>query len=246
MYRTWNCKLFDKYKLKIIDWDAAELNLYSKVPSLANKELRLFEDIVIGDKRFPSFLSYLPKESLMIFHHLFIGIWGFLVVVHLRRGLGDCVFSFYYLMEFSTPFVNLRAIFSMMGMKDTKVYLYNALIMFFSFFIVRVLLVPFIMLHYSNIINQSVYRAFVLLPLHCRLSILAIYLPQLYWFYIMAKGAYGLMNKQAKKSSQNNINLDKDEMVNHINENFENNSVDGLRKRAAVAVTETQDLTVEN
>lgn len=229
MYRTWNCKLFDKHQLKKIDWEESDLNLYSKVPSLKNKELRFFEDFTVDDKKFPSFISYLPKEPLMIFHHLFIGIWAAFVVVHLRS-IGDCVFSFYYLMEFSTPFVNFRAIFSMMGLKDSKLYVNNALIMYFSFFIVRVLLVPLVLWHYSNIINESFYKAFVGLPLSCSLSILAIYLPQVYWFYVMSKGAYGLI-KPAKKSSQNGGSQQKS-----VNDQSEEASVvidpvDTLRKR---------------
>lgn len=190
MYRVFNTKILDRLKLKNIDFDKPIINdLYSKVPSLNNGELRIFGKIKIGDEKIPNFIEYLNINKLMVFHHLLIGAWGLLVIAHLRGGLGDCVFSFFYIMEFSTPFVSFRAILSILKQKETLVYVLNGICMIVSFFVVRILVLPILMIQYSNVINQSVFTAAINLPLTCQLSILAVFLPQFYWFYLISKGA---------------------------------------------------------
>ncbi|GLH00299.1 Uncharacterized protein GBIM_06717 [Gryllus bimaculatus] len=63
-------------------------------------------------RRLARWREYLYQQPVIVFHHLFIGSFGFLVIVYLRGGLGDCVFGFVYLMELSTPFVSFRGILS--------------------------------------------------------------------------------------------------------------------------------------
>ncbi|KPJ20349.1 Protein FAM57B [Papilio machaon] len=136
-----------------------------------------------------SFFSYCRHEPVILFHHLFIGGFGFLVIVYLRGGLGDCVFGFVYLMELSTPFVSFRGILSRLGLKSSRAYLLNGLAMLATFFVCRVLSLPYVCLMYSRVIGLPYFEAIKSLPTGCKISICILLLPQLYWFYLMSAGA---------------------------------------------------------
>lgn len=105
------------------------------------------------------------------------------------RGGGHCIYSYMFMMEFSTPFVSLRSILSTLGMKETRSYIINGLVMLFSFFVCRVLMWPYVMWRYSVEINTSFWQATIGLPIGCIIGILILFLPQIYWFFLMSKGA---------------------------------------------------------
>lgn len=156
------------------------------IPSIKNGTLSILLSSKLGT---PSFARYLITHKLMVFHHLFIGSYGLAVISFLRGGLGDCVFSFMYMMELSTPFVSFRSILSVMGLKESKVYLVNGLVMLITFFWCRVFLMPYVCYYYSQVINLPFFEALWRLPRGCKISIMALFLPQLYWFRLMIRGA---------------------------------------------------------
>lgn len=169
-----------------------------EIPSISNGSLSILLASKLGT---PSFLRYLITHKLMVFHHLFIGSYGLMVISFLRGGLGDCVFSFMYMMELSTPFVSFRGILSIMGLKESKMYVINGLVMLFTFFWCRVFLMPYVCYYYSQVVNLPFFEAFWRLPRGCKISILALFLPQLYWFRLMLRGAIKVFGK--KKSPRN-------------------------------------------
>lgn len=140
-------------------------------------------------KQAPSFFAYCTHEPVILMHHLFIGGFGFLTIVYFRGGLGDCVFGFVYLMELSTPFVSLRGILSRLKMKSTRVYLLNGILMLLTFLFCRVLSLPYVCHMYSKAVGMSYFQAVQSLPTGCKISIMILLLPQLYWFYLMSAGA---------------------------------------------------------
>lgn len=79
---------------------------------------------------------------------------------YLRGGLGDCVFGFVYLMELSTPFVSLRGILSKMGLKTSKLYVINGLIMLGSFFFCRVAMFPYVCYMYSQVVGLPYWQVY--------------------------------------------------------------------------------------
>uniref|UniRef100_A0A1B0CSU3 TLC domain-containing protein n=1 Tax=Lutzomyia longipalpis TaxID=7200 RepID=A0A1B0CSU3_LUTLO len=137
----------------------------------------------------PSFWHYISRQPLMVGHHIFIGSFGLCVIAYLRGGLGDCIFSFIFLMEASTPFVSLRSILSTMGMKSTNLYMINGIFMLVTFFIFRILMLPFVFYWYSLTVNLPFIRAVASLPRGCKISICILFLPQIYWFYLILRGA---------------------------------------------------------
>ncbi|KAI5633513.1 TLC domain-containing protein [Phthorimaea operculella] len=107
----------------------------------------------------PSFLAYCTHEPVILFHHLFIGGFGFLVITYLRGGLGDCVFGYVYLMEVSTPFVSFRSILSRLKLKASRAYLVNGVLMLLTFFFCRVLSLPYVMLLYARVLGLPYFEA---------------------------------------------------------------------------------------
>lgn len=169
------------------------------IPSISNGTLSILLASRLGT---PSFVRYLITHKLMVFHHLFIGSYGLVVISYLRGGLGDCVFSFMYMMELSTPFVSFRGILSIMGMKESKAYVINGMVMLFTFFWCRVFLMPYVCYYYSQVINLPFFEALWRLPRGCKISIMALFLPQLYWFRLMVRGAIKVFvtNKKSPKN----------------------------------------------
>ncbi|XP_060806647.1 TLC domain-containing protein 3A isoform X1 [Amyelois transitella] len=144
-------------------------------------------------KRQPTFLEYCRYEPVILLHHIFIGGFGFLVIVYLRGDLGDCTFGFVYLMELSTPFVSARGILSRLRLKASRAYLLNGLLMLITFLLCRVVSLPSVCYMYSRVLGLSYWEAIQTLPIGCKISICILLLPQLYWFYLMSAGAMKML-----------------------------------------------------
>lgn len=186
MYSVHNAKVLDKLKLATFNWSEPR-SYYSMVPSLG-RELSFFTTKTLpGGEKLLSFWDHIKISKLMCFHHMFIGSYGLIVISSWRGGLGDCVFSFFFLMEFSTPFVSFRSILGILKLKKTKLFMANGLLMLITFFIFRIVMLPALLIKYSHIVNLPFHTAVMRLPLGCQLSIIALFLPQFYWFGLMLK-----------------------------------------------------------
>lgn len=188
MYKVYNAKLLDKLNLKTFKWSAPE-NFLSLIPTTSSGELNWFKTLTINNEKIPSFVEYMKITKLMVFHHMFIGSYGLIVLSSWRGGLGDCVFSFMFLMEFSTPFVSFRSVLSILNLKKSKLYFINGLLMLITFTVFRIVMLPALLYYYSTVVNLSFIQALIKLPLGCQLSIVALFLPQFYWFNLMIRVA---------------------------------------------------------
>ncbi|XP_046410218.1 TLC domain-containing protein 3A isoform X1 [Neodiprion fabricii] len=150
---------------------------------------------------------YLKEQPVIVMHHLFIGSFGFLIIVYLRGGLGDCIFGFVYLMELSTPFVSMRGILSRLKMKSTQLYVTNGLIMIGTFFICRVAMFPYLCYLYSELVGLPYFEAIMALPRGCKISIAILLLPQMYWFVLMVLGAIKVFSLKTNKQQNGNASL---------------------------------------
>lgn len=190
MFEVYVTKIYDSLKLKEIEWNENDLEYdFTKlIPTKENGELHVFRRITIdGNQKVPSFIDFMKRNKLIVFHHLFIGGYGLVVISSWRGGLGDCIFSFMYMMEASTPFVSFRAILSILGLKKSKLYVINGLSMLLTFLIFRIVMLPTLLYTYSTIIGSTFIGAILKLPTACQISILALFIPQFYWFFLMVK-----------------------------------------------------------
>lgn len=186
MFVVYVTRYYDNLKLKTINW-TEKMDIYSMIPGTRNGELKVFDSYTVKDQEIPSFLEYIKRNKLIIFHHMFIGGYGLIVISSWRGGLGDCVFSFMFIMEMSTPFVSFRAVLSILKMKKSKLYVINGLLMILTFFCFRIVMLPLLLYKYSLVVSLSMYEAIMKLPAMCQLSILALFIPQFYWFILMIK-----------------------------------------------------------
>lgn len=173
--------------------DYFKSKLQRKLSKNGDAQLSSGDGAVAKRQTKPSFLAYCRHEPVILMHHLFIGGFGFLVIVYLRGDLGDCTFGFVYLMELSTPFVSLRGILSRLRLKASRAYLVNGLLMLATFFLCRVISLPYVCLMYSRVLGLSYFEAIKSLPTGCKVSICILLLPQLYWFYLMSAGALKML-----------------------------------------------------
>jgi TLC domain len=188
MYKVYNAKLLDKIGLKAFKWSTST-DFYPMIPTINSGELSLFKSPIIKDQKLPNLMEYLRITKLMVFHHMFIGSYGLIVISSWRGGLGDCVFSFMFLMEFSTPFVSFRSVLSILNLKKSKIFFINGLLMLVTFTVFRILMLPALLYYYSTIVQLSFIQALIKLPLGCQLSIIALFVPQFYWFNLMIRVA---------------------------------------------------------
>ncbi|XP_011177038.1 ceramide synthase [Zeugodacus cucurbitae] len=196
------------------------------------------------------FIKYVITHPVMMIHHVFIGTFGLLVVTYIRGG-GHCIYSYMFMMEFSTPFVSMRSILSTMRLKDSRAYIINGLLMLGSFFVFRVVMWPYVMYRYSVAINVGFWQAMATLPRGCIISIMILFLPQLYWFFLMVKGALKVFStpkpqetapKKLRQSKNNNLspvtpNAEHD--FSQICENEANNAGDKPSARVHLQALDT-------
>ncbi|EEB16974.1 protein FAM57B, putative [Pediculus humanus corporis] len=132
--------LYDVYSMFMIH------NLSPKTINRLNARSLTKENEIVDDNQilkashFTKVKDFIYHQPIIIIHHLFIGLFGFLVVVHLRKNFGDCVFGLIFLMELSTPFVSFRGILSRLHLKECNLYLVNGIVMIAVFFMCRIFL----------------------------------------------------------------------------------------------------------
>ncbi|XP_048482474.1 TLC domain-containing protein 3A [Plutella xylostella] len=147
--------------------------------------------------RGPPFLYYCRADPLTVIHHLVLGSFVSRMIVYLRGSHGDCLFGFLYLMELSTPFVSLRGIYRRLRMRYSRAYLANVLAMMVTFFICRVVSLPYVCLVYYNVIHMPYFKGVQSLPNDCKLVVTLMLVPQLVWFYKMVRG-YMRLSREAE------------------------------------------------
>jgi len=109
--------------------------------------------------------------------------------------------------ETTTPFVNYRWWLSKTGRKKTKLYFYNALIMFVGFIAIRVgfQIIVLIDVYYDW---KFISNGPLFLVIYFHIPIYILFLINLYWTYLLIKGAALLLKK---KNLNDDNNDDKDD-----------------------------------
>lgn len=124
----------------------------------------------------------------IVFHH--IGIIAVLLfgIIFTGRVRGDGVVGLALLMELSSIFVALRSFLAKLELKRTRAYLIVSILMVFTFFTARILLIPWVLHLYSTQSNLTMLQGLFSLPLVCRIGTALFYSLNIYWFSLMIKG----------------------------------------------------------
>ena len=138
------------------------------------------------------------NEVGMIIHHI---IFLFACLHNLKNKVFTFQFIWLCLCECSTPFVNLRWLLHTLGLKDTKLYLYNGVGLTLTFFIFRVViytlgiyhlytLYPLLLASDKPFASKYVVPAFLVVG----------YFLNLFWSSKIAQGLYKMMTKAKAKT----------------------------------------------
>lgn len=145
--------------------------------------------------------SYLYNNALMIAHHIILTAVLFPALIA-YSSMGHFFAGCFFCMELSSPFVNFRIILSKLGLKRTKLYLYNGVSMMIIFAIFRVFIFIYMYAWYlyqqSIFLNISVFETFMKIPLICHLYSGLILTPQLYWLSLMVNGVFSVLTNKPK------------------------------------------------
>jgi len=143
------------------------------------------------ENSFKIFRRFIKARVLLVAHHLFLPFFIYPVFMGGLQsfGGGDCLVSAGFLLEASTPFVSLRKILAILNLKKSVWYIINGLIMTLVFFVCRVMFFPVVYYLYSQEHGASMFDTITKhVPPICSISMLVLFLPQLYWFGIMLRG----------------------------------------------------------
>ncbi len=134
-------------------------------------------DIFIIFKYFPGDYSSLVHHCIAISIHILICATGTCTLIQMG----------YVLTEMSTPFVNARFFLMDSGMRNSKTYVANGLLMFVTFFVFRMPMIPFV-----PVIFYIKYDQYLKIPMLVRCVYLLLYVListlNLIWFYKITRG----------------------------------------------------------
>lgn len=99
--------------------------------------------------------KYFKANTLMIAHHIILIFILFPALVYYSN-MGDFFTACFYLTEISTPFVNMRVILTKIGLKSTRLYIVNGVLMTIVFALCRVVMFPYMYLTYLQQAHKGI------------------------------------------------------------------------------------------
>ncbi|KAK3886718.1 hypothetical protein Pcinc_009149 [Petrolisthes cinctipes] len=139
--------------------------------------------------------SFMQRRTLLILHHLVLAFILVPILIY-RDGIGDFFVGCFYCVELSGPFTNMRVVLSRLGLKNTRWYTANGILMITTFTCCRVLVFPYMYLCYGSQHGLGLWGVVRSIPLHCNLGCLLILLPQIHWIRLMVRGALKISRGQ--------------------------------------------------
>jgi len=140
-------------------------------------------------------IRFLVDRPLILLHHLLVPVIGFPTMMIYRGGQGDCMLGTSFLVEASTPFVSLRVILVHLGLKNSRLYMVNGVLMVVTFFLCRIAIFPVLYCWYIRLEGWS---GLVSTPWFAHLAVGGLFFPQLVWFTKMLKGSIKIIMEQRK------------------------------------------------
>ncbi|XP_045133868.1 TLC domain-containing protein 3A-like isoform X3 [Portunus trituberculatus] len=132
--------------------------------------------------------SYLRRRTLLVLHHVVVATVLVPVLIY-RDGTGDFFVGCFYCVELSGPFTNMRVVLSRLGLKTTRWYAINGILMIITFALCRVVIFPYMYFAYGTQFGMDIFQVMKKIPLHCNLGSLMVLLPQIHWLRLMVLGA---------------------------------------------------------
>jgi len=144
-------------------------------------------------------LNFVQWWPGIVFHHLGIIVFLYLGIIETSRVRGDGIIGFSLLMELSSIFVALRSLLGKLELKASLMYLLVSLSMVFTFFLCRILLLPYVVMLYCRQAELGLLQGVLALPTSCKVGTLSFYTLNMYWFSLMLKGCVKAVRRKGLK-----------------------------------------------
>ncbi|XP_055997414.1 ceramide synthase-like isoform X2 [Ostrea edulis] len=144
--------------------------------------------------------DFAENSKAILMHHVLLPLILFPAIIFFRKGLGDFFVGVLYMCEFTIPFISARMILAQLQMKHTWYYIVAGLSMIASFLLSRVLVFPFLYWQYAVYAGLPLDQVPMQIPVKCNIGCLMILVPQLYWLFLMVRGAVKVFYKIYLKS----------------------------------------------
>ncbi|XP_061682476.1 ceramide synthase-like isoform X2 [Syngnathoides biaculeatus] len=133
--------------------------------------------------------AFLSSYWLTVLHHL--AVLGILlpIGVFYRRGLGDFFIGCLFITELSVAFASISKIIVQVGLENSRLHKINSILVLLTFLMCRIFIFPYMYWKYGHDFGIPLHKVPFHLPWHCNVGNVAIFLPQLYWFYLQLKKA---------------------------------------------------------
>uniref|UniRef100_H3A4U2 TLC domain containing 3B n=2 Tax=Latimeria chalumnae TaxID=7897 RepID=H3A4U2_LATCH len=142
---------------------------------------------------------YLKKELLMVLHHVVMVTACFPITIFWREGKGDFFLGCLLMAELSTPFVCLGKVLIQYKKQHTLLHKVNGLLMLLTFFSCRILLFPYMYWVYGQYIGLPLLKVPFSIPWQYNLGSAFLMAPQVYWFFLICRGACKLFRRPKPK-----------------------------------------------
>ncbi|KAK3084973.1 hypothetical protein FSP39_022178 [Pinctada imbricata] len=143
---------------------------------------------------------YIVNTKALLIHHFVLPLIFFPSILFFRKNLGDFFVGVFYQIELAIPFISLRNVLAQLQLKDTPYYIAAGLLMIVAFAVCRVFVFPYLYWKYAQYANISIWSVPSTIPLKCNIGCLVILVLQVYWLYVMVRGAVKVFYKMYMKS----------------------------------------------
>ncbi|KAG8371611.1 hypothetical protein BUALT_Bualt13G0106300 [Buddleja alternifolia] len=200
----WNNRGFSTFHAIVVAAGALYVLLVSDLFAVGPDELIINKSSTLSDTIMGVSIGYFLTDLAMIFYH-FPALGGKEYVIHHGLSMYSIILSllsgqaqFYILMvlftEITTPFVNLRWYLDAAGVKNSKIYVYNGVALFFGWLVARVIL--FVFFFYHMFLHFDQVRKIFPVGFYCTvMSPPIISLMNVFWFWKIAKGMVKTLRK---------------------------------------------------
>jgi len=148
---------------------------------------------VLGHAR--TIVAFIRDNVTIVVHHLLFFSLATPFTLLYRARFGDFFVAAFCFAEVSTPFYSIRAILSEMGIKRGLIFALNGILFTVTFFIGRVLNMPYIFYRYAKFKNISVFNVPFAIHTKCLFWSSLFFLLQLWWFGKICRGFLKHLNK---------------------------------------------------
>ncbi|XP_019386607.1 PREDICTED: transmembrane protein 56 [Crocodylus porosus] len=174
-------------------------------PSIVKLNIAITTGYLISDLLLVTYYWKAIGDIFFVIHHL-MALYAYYFV--LGEGLLAYFGNFRLLAEFSTPFVNQRWFFEVLGYpKSSKANIINGVLMTVVFFMVRIAVIPF---YYGRVVSAFGTEAFQRLGLAAQsawiISSVVLDVMNLMWMFKITKGCYKvicLIGQEEAKTRKN-------------------------------------------